>query len=258
MVYSPLQALALAERFPDREVVFFAVGFETTTPPTAAALVAARKKGLGNFSVFCNHVLTPAAVRAIMGSPETPHLDGFVGPGHVSTIIGADAYQPAAAAYRKPIVIAGFEPIDMLDAILRLVRQANGGEAFVENGYARAAPKAGNRAALDMIAETMTLRDRFAWRGLGDIENSALRVADLYADMDAERRFGLTEAPAQDHKACECGSVLRGLKRPQDCRVFAGACTPDTPLGACMVSPEGACAAHYLYGRFRTRTEVVA
>lgn len=258
MVYSPMQAVALAEKNPDREVAFFAVGFETTTPPTAAALLAARAKGLKNFSVFCNHVLTPAAIRAIMDGENTPELDGFVGPGHVSTIIGADAYAPAAALYRKPIVIAGFEPIDLLDAILRLVRQANAQDARVENAYARAAPEKANAQALAMIQKTMAVRDSFAWRGLGNIPNSALKLSDAFADMDAETRFALEERDVPDHKACECAAILRGEKRPAQCKVFAKACTPDMPLGACMVSPEGACAAHYLYGRFRQLAETGA
>ena len=253
MVYSPLQAVALAEKLPEREVVFFAVGFETTTPPTAIALKAANAKGLRNFSVLCNHVLTPAAIRAIMESGDAPALDGFVGPGHVSTIIGAQAYAPAAAAYRKPIVIAGFEPVDVLDAVLRLVRQCNAQRAEVENAYARAAPSAGNAAALAAIAETMQVRARFAWRGLGDIAESALTVSSAYEAFDAEQRFALRERSVADHKACACGDILRGQKHPRDCRVFANACTPDHPLGACMVSSEGACAAHYLYGRFRER-----
>lgn len=257
MAYSPLQAVQMAERFPDKQVMFFAVGFETTTPPTAAAMVRARAKGLKNFSVFCNHVLTPAAIQAIMESPDAPHLDGFVGPGHVSTIIGADAYQPAAVAYRKPIVIAGFEPIDVLDAVLRLVRQSVRQEAYVDNAYARAAPSAANQAATALMRLTMSVRESFAWRGLGEIPTSALRVSDAFADMDAELRFGLVDRVVPDHKACECGPILRGQKRPQDCKVFGTACTPDNPLGACMVSSEGACAAHYLYGRFRTATETV-
>jgi hydrogenase expression/formation protein HypD len=253
MVYSPLQALALAEKRPDREVVFFAVGFETTTPPTAFALKAARAKGLTNFSVLCNHVLTPAAIRAIMESGDAPALDGFVGPGHVSTIIGAEAYAPAARAYRKPIVIAGFEPIDVLDAVLRLVRQVNRQSAEVENAYARAAPSAGNAAALAAMAEVFAVRESFAWRGLGEIPESALGLSPAYAAFDAEQRFALSASPVEDHKACACGDILRGQKRPTDCHVFATACTPDHPLGACMVSSEGACAAHYLYGRFRGR-----
>jgi hydrogenase expression/formation protein HypD len=258
MVYSPLQAVQLAQKNPDREIVFLAVGFETTTPPTAAAMVQARKLGLTNFSVLCNHVLTPAAIRAIMDSPDTPHLDGFVGPGHVSAIIGADAYAPAANLYSKPIVIAGFEPIDLLDAILRLVRQTNAGDARVENAYARAAPSAANAAAQALMEEAFALRRSFFWRGLGEIPDSALRVSDAYAAMDAELKFGLVDRPVADHKACECGPILRGQKHPRDCKVFATVCTPDNPLGACMVSSEGACAAHYLYGRFRAKVEVSA
>jgi hydrogenase expression/formation protein HypD len=258
MVYSPLQAVKLAAANPGREVVFFAVGFETTTPPTAAAMIAAQRQGLGNFSVFCNHVLTPAAIAAIMACEETPALDGFVGPGHVSTIIGADAYKPAADAYNKPIVIAGFEPVDVLEAVLLLVRQVNRGEARIDNAYARAAPQAGNRAALAMVAETFQLRDRFAWRGLGEIADSALKVSAAFAAMDAELKFAIADRDVADHKACECAAILRGQKRPADCKVFATGCTPDNPLGACMVSPEGACAAHYLYGRFRTKAEAHA
>lgn len=258
MVYSPLQAVALAEQRPDREIVFFAVGFETTTPPTALALRAARAKGLKNFSVLCNHVLTPAAIRAIMESGEAPELDGFVGPGHVSTIIGADAYAPAARAYAKPIVIAGFEPVDVLDAVLRLVRQVNRQSAEVENAYARAAPSAGNAAARAAMAEAFALRPSFAWRGLGEIPESALKLGEAYAAFDAEARFALEAASAEDHKACACGDILRGQKRPADCKVIATACTPDHPLGACMVSSEGACAAHYLYGRFRERERGVS
>jgi hydrogenase expression/formation protein HypD len=258
MVYSPLQAIEMAQRFPERQIVFFAVGFETTTPSTAAAILAARAKGLTNFSVFCNHVLTPAAIRAIMEGENPPALDGFVGPGHVSTIIGADAYAPAAALYRKPVVIAGFEPIDLLDAVLRLVRQANAGAAEVENAYARAAPMGANPVATQIMAQTFRVRTMFAWRGLGDIPNSALQLAPAFADMDAEQRFGLTDVTVADHKACECAAILRGEKRPAQCKVFAKGCSPDTPLGACMVSPEGACAAHYLYGRFRTPSKVPA
>jgi hydrogenase expression/formation protein HypD len=258
MIYSPMQAVALARSRPDRQVVFFAVGFETTTPPTAVAMLAARAQGLANFSVFCNHVLTPAAIRAIMECGSVPDLDGFVGPGHVSTIIGTDAYAPAAAAYRKPIAIAGFEPVDLLDSILRLVRQTNAGTAEVENGYERACPTAANRHAMGMIAKTMAVRDDFGWRGLGRIADSALRLNSDFSDMDAELRFDMVERDVDDHKACECAAILRGEKRPVQCKVFANGCTPDSPLGACMVSPEGACAAHYLYGRFRSAIESVA
>ena len=252
MIYSTEQALALAEKNPERKIVFFAIGFETTTPPTAAALKAAKAKGLTNFFVFCNHVLTPSAIDAIMlsggGSAE---LDGFVGPGHVSTIIGAEAYQGAADKWRKPIAISGFEPNDLLQAILALVRQTNRQEATVENGFARAVLPGGNATAIALCEEVFAVRDAFEWRGLGTIPDSALKLSDAYAAFDAETRFAMDYISRPDHKACECAAILRGEKTPRDCKVFAGACTPEHPLGSCMVSPEGACAAHYLYGRFR-------
>ena len=254
MVYSPAQAVEFAEQNPKREVVMFAIGFETTTPPTAAAVKAAERKGLTNFSVFCNHVLTPAAIDAIMmtGSGATgARLDGFIGPGNVSTIIGAEAYGEPAEKWQKPIVISGFEPNDLLQAILMLVRQINAGEARVENAFARAVRPGGNRSAQALCGEVFTLRSRFEWRGLGTIPDSALRFASSYERFDAERRFGMDYVSRPDHKACACAAVLRGEKAPRDCKVFASACTPETPLGSCMVSPEGACSAHYLYGRHR-------
>jgi len=260
MIYSTAQAVDLAREYPDREVVFFAIGFETTTPPTAAALKSAKASGLRNFSALCNHVLTPAAIDAIMmtGSGDArARLDGFVGPGHVSTIIGAEAYQGAVDKWGKPIVIAGFEPNDLMNAVHRLVVQANRGEARVENAFARAVRPGGNRAAQALCEEVFTLRDSFEWRGLGDIPASALRLSDGYEEFDAEKRFALTYAPKADHKACACAEILRGEKSPVDCKVFARACTPEHPLGSCMVSPEGACAAYYLYGRYRTSTPPV-
>jgi len=254
MVYSSAQAIDLAKQNPDREVVFFAIGFETTTPPTAAAISAAQTAGLTNFTIFCNHVLTPSAIDAIMttGSGETgARLDGFVGPGNVSTIIGAEAYQGAVDKWNKPIVISGFEPNDLLQSILLLVHQVNKGEAFVENAFARAVRPGGNTAAQDLCNEVFSIRDRFEWRGLGSIPHSALQLADAYAHLDAELKFGLDYIARPDHKACRCANILRGEHGPKDCKVFATACTPEHPLGSCMVSPEGACAAHYLYGRFR-------
>lgn len=259
MVYSTAQAVALAEAHPEREVVMFAIGFETTTPPTAAAVKAAASKGLTNFSVFCNHVLTPSAIDAIMmtGSGETgARLDGFVGPGNVSTIIGAEAYQGAVDKWGKPIVISGFEPNDMLQSILQLIRQVNRGEAVVENAFARAVRPGGNQAAQALCADVFAVRDSFEWRGLGAIPNSALKLADAYHAYDAEQRFGMRYISRPDHKACACAEILRGEKAPRDCKVFARACTPEHPLGSCMVSPEGACAAHYLYGRFRDAAAV--
>ncbi len=254
MVYSTLQAVEMAKANPDRQVVLFAIGFETTTPPTAAAVKAAQAAGLENFSVFCNHVLTPAAINAIMmaGDGETgARLDGFVGPGHVSTIIGAEAYEAAARQWSKPIVISGFEPNDLLQAILHLVRQVNRGAAVVENVFSRAVRPGGNRQAQDLCADVFSIRDSFEWRGLGSIPNSALRLADSYASFDAEQRFGMAYVSKPDHKACACAAILRGEKGPRDCSVFGTGCTPEHPLGSCMVSPEGACAAYYLYGRFR-------
>jgi len=249
MVYSSADALELARREPEREVVFFGLGFETTTPPTAVALLAAREQGLRNFSVYCNHVLTPPAMQHLLqGGGDV--LDGFLGPSHVSTVIGAAPYRPVAARYRKPIVITGFEPIDVLQAVWMLVRQVNEGRAEVENQFTRAVTEQGNLRAQACVAQTMELRDTFAWRGLGMVPHSALAIRPEFADWDAERRYAMRYSPGVDSKACICGDILRGLKKPGDCKVFGTACTPAAPLGACMVSSEGACAAYYQYGRF--------
>ena len=251
MVYSTLDALDIARRERGREVVFFAIGFETTTPPTAVALHTARDEGLGNFSVFCNHVLTPAAIEAILGSGEVC-LDGFVGPAHVSTVIGSRPYEPSAQRHRKPVVIAGFEPLDLLQAILMLVRQVNAGTFEVQNQYIRAVRAQGNPRARDVVDSVFELRDRFEWRGLGFIERSALRLRESWAAFDAERRYAMPTLDSADNRACECGAILRGVKAPQDCKLFGKVCTPDTPMGSCMVSSEGACAAHWTYGRHRS------
>lgn len=252
MVYSTLDALAIARREPGRRVVFFAIGFETTTPPTAAALLTARAEGLGNFSVFCNHVLTPPAIRAILeGGERAPRLDGFVGPAHVSTVIGAAPYAPLAAHYRKAVVIAGFEPLDVMQAILMLVRQVNEGRHEVENQYVRAVTDPGNGKAQALTAQVFALRESFEWRGLGDVPDSALRLNEDFAAFDAERMFAVAPTRAPDNPACDCGAILRGIKTPAQCKLFGAACTPETPIGSCMVSSEGACAAHWTYGRFR-------
>jgi hydrogenase expression/formation protein HypD len=260
MVYSTLDALRIAEREPAREVVFFAIGFETTTPPTALAIRAAERKGLKNFSVISNHVLTPAAMTAILesGGEDGVLLDGFIGPAHVSTVIGTEPYEIFASKYRKPVVIAGFEPLDVAQAILMLVRQINQGRAEVENEYIRAVTRAGNARAQAEVAALFELRESFEWRGLGFLPNSALKLRDAYAAFDAERRFGLVEQPAKDNPACECGEILRGVKKPAECKLFGTVCTPDTPMGSCMVSPEGACSAHWTYGRFRERNKSAA
>lgn len=253
MAYSVAEALAFARAQPEREIVFFAIGFETTTPPTAVAVRQAEAEGLRNFSVFCNHVLTPAAMAAILDAPEAVPLDGFVGPAHVSTVIGTRAYERFARDYGKPVVIAGFEPLDVMQAILMLLRQANAGRAEIENEFTRAVSRDGNAKAIALMDEVFEVRESFEWRGLGTIPASGLRLRERYAAFDAERRFPaeVALAPVPDHKACECGAILRGHKRPQDCKVFGTVCTPDNPIGACMVSSEGACAAHYSYGRNR-------
>jgi hydrogenase expression/formation protein HypD len=253
MVYSTLEAIDIAERTPSREIVFFAIGFETTTPPTVAAIRLAQKKGLKNFSVFCNHVLTPPAMRQILetSNPQSLALEGFIGPAHVSTVIGTAPYEAFAQEFSKPVVIAGFEPLDVMQAILMLVRQINDGRAEVENEYIRAVTQEGNRIAQREIGEVFEIRESFEWRGLGEIPNSALRLREAYRDYDAERRFPMEKRFARDNPACECGPILRGLKQPRDCKLFGTACTPETPIGACMVSSEGSCAAYWAYGRFR-------
>ena len=248
--------MALARKNPERQVVFFAIGFETTTPPTAVAILQAAAEGLKNFSVLCCHVLTPPAIAAILESPDIDktdgvRLDGFVGPAHVSTIIGSRPYEGFAETYRKPVVIAGFEPLDVMQAIRMLVRQVNDGRAEVENEFTRAVSRDGNLKAQGLVAEVFALRDQFEWRGLGVLPRSALRVRDKFAEFDAEQRFPAEYHSVPDNKACECGAILRGVKRPQECRIFGTVCTPENPVGSCMVSSEGACAAHYTYGRYK-------
>ena len=256
MVYSPADALKIAQAHPQREVVFLAIGFETTTPPTALVIREAERVGASNFSVLCNHVLTPAAITNILESPEvrqlgTLPLDGFIGPAHVSTVIGSRPYEFFAEEYEKPVVIAGFEPLDVMQAILMLVRQINEGRAEVENEFTRAVTRDGNVKAQALVSEVFELRRSFEWRGLGMVPFSALRIRAAYAAFDAERRFALETRAVADNKACECGAILRGVKHPRDCKVFGTVCTPETPIGSCMVSSEGACAAYYSYGRFR-------
>jgi hydrogenase expression/formation protein HypD len=240
-------------------VVFFAIGFETTTPPTALAILQAVQEQLVNFSVLCCHVLTPAAITQILESPEvrqwgTVPIDGFIGPAHVSTVIGSRPYEGFARDYRKPVVIAGFEPLDVMQAIWMLVRQVNEDRAEVENEFSRAVSRDGNRKAQDRVADVFELRTEFEWRGLGVVPHSALMIRDKFAAFDAERRYQLDYISVPDNKACECGAILRGVKRPQDCKIFGTVCTPENPVGSCMVSSEGACAAHYSYGRYKDMT----
>ena len=256
MVYSVADALRLAQEHPLRDWVFFAIGFETTTPSTALAIRAAASLQLANFSVFCNHVLTPPAMAAILGSPQAREfaalpIDGIVGPGHVSCVIGSRPYEFVSEKYLRPLVIAGFEPLDLMQAVLMLVNQLNQGRHAVENEYTRAVTRGGNAKAQELLAEVFELRPSFEWRGLGEIPASARKIRQKYARFDAEVRYGIPYRQVPDNKACECGAILRGTKKPSECRVFGTVCTPENPLGSCMVSSEGACAAHYSYGRFR-------
>ena len=253
MVYSPLDALKIAQKNPDRPVVFFAIGFETTAPSTALTLLKAAADNVSNFSIFCNHVTIVPAIKAILDSPDL-RLDGFLGPGHVSTVIGCRPYEFIARDYHKPVVVAGFEPLDILQSIYMLLRQLAEGRSEVENQYSRVVPWNGNVVALKAIGETMELRPYFEWRGLGFISHSALKVHEKYAAMDAELLFQVPGVRVADPKACQCGEVLKGVLKPWECKVFGTACTPETPIGTCMVSPEGACAAYYNFGRMnRTR-----
>ena len=255
MVYSPLDALRIARAEPEREVVFFAIGFETTAPSTALTLKRARAEGLGNFSCMCNHVTIVPPLRALLDSPDL-RLDGFIGPGHVSTVVGARPFEFIPADYGRPVVIAGFEPLDLLQAIHMILVQLREGRREVENQYTRVVPYDGNPAALRAMAEVFALRPHFEWRGLGFISQSALRLADDYADLDAERRFSVPGVRVADPKACQCGEVLKGVIKPWECKVFGTACTPQTPIGTCMVSSEGACAAYYNFGRLHREVSV--
>ncbi|HEY9522592.1 MAG TPA: hydrogenase formation protein HypD [Thermopolyspora sp.] len=254
MVYSPLDALMIARSNPARRVVFMGIGFETTAPSTAMTLLRAAEEGITNFSVFCNHVTIIPAIKAILDSPDL-RLDGFLGPGHVSTVIGCRPYEFIPRDHGKPLVTAGFEPLDVLQSVIMLLRQLRDGRREVENQYARVVPWEGNRSALAAIGKVMRLRPHFEWRGLGFISHSALRIADEYAAYDAERIFDLPGVRVADPKACQCGEVLKGVLKPWECKVFGTACTPETPIGTCMVSSEGACAAYYNFGRF-TRSRV--
>ena len=249
MVYSPLDALKIARSNPDRRVVFMGIGFETTAPSTAMTILQAAAEGLGNFSVFCNHVTIIPAVKAILDSPDL-RLDGFLGPGHVSTVIGCLPYEFIARDYGKPLVVAGFEPLDILRSIHMLLGQLAADRCEVENQYTRVVPWRGNPTALNVLGRVMELRPHFEWRGLGFIAHSALQLRDEYAAYDAERIFDIPGVRIADPKSCQCGEVLKGVLKPWECKVFGTACTPEKPIGTCMVSSEGACAAYYNFGRF--------
>ncbi|MDP8970214.1 MAG: hydrogenase formation protein HypD [Actinomycetota bacterium] len=256
MVYSPLDALKIAMKNPDRQVVFFAVGFETTAPSTAVTLLRAKAAGVTNFSVYCNHVTIVPPLKAILESPDL-RLDGFIGPGHVSTVIGNRPYRFVSAQYGKPLVTAGFEPLDILQSVQMLLTQIHEGRCEVENQYTRIVRDEGNPKALQILGQVFTLRPHFEWRGLGFISQSALKLSDDFAAWDAELRFNVPGVRVADPKSCQCGEVLKGVIKPWECKVFGTACTPETPIGTCMVSSEGACAAYYTFGRLH-RTAAAA
>lgn len=255
-VYSPLDALELARRNPDREVVFFGLGFETTTPSTALSIQQAARERLTNFTVFCNHITVPPPLKALLDDPLM-RLDGFVGPGHVSMVIGVHPYDFIAEDYNKPLVVAGFEPLDLLQSVLMVLEQIRDGRAVIENQYARVVPEHGNPVSLAAIEDVYEARPSFEWRGLGEIDASGLRIRDRYLAWDAETKFGIGYAaaggrtPVQEPEGCACGSVMTGRMKPTQCPQFGRGCTPDTPLGALMVSSEGACAAYWTYGGAR-------
>ncbi len=256
MVYSPLDALGLARRFPDRQVIFFALGFETTMPSTALTVLEAEREGIDNFSLFCNHITTVPTIKAILDSPDM-QIDGFLAPGHVSMVVGEAPFHFVAADYGKPIVITGFEPLDILQSLLMLLQQIADGRCTVENQYARVVRADGNEPGLAAIAQVFELREFFEWRGLGSIDHSGVRIREAYARFDAERRFAVPNIRIADPKSCQCGEVLKGVIKPWECKVFGTACTPETPMGALMVSSEGACAAYHSFGT-RDRVRILA
>lgn len=248
MVYSPIDSLQIAKDNIGKEVVFFALGFETTAPSTAMTILQAADEEINNFSMFSNHVLVIPALKALLDNPDL-QLDGFIGPGHVSMVIGTDPYEFISQQYDKPIVISGFEPLDILQSIWMLLRQIIENRCEVENQYNRLVEKTGNHVAITAINKVFEARDNFEWRGLGDIPYSGLQIRKEYALFDAELKFAVPNLKVADHKACQCGEILKGVLKPWECKVFGTACTPETPIGTCMVSSEGACAAYYKYGR---------
>lgn len=249
MVYSPLDSLQIAKDNPEKEVVFFALGFETTAPSTALTIVQAASEKIQNFSMFSNHVLVIPALKALLDNPDL-QLDGFIGPGHVSMVIGSDPYQFISQQYQKPIVVSGFEPLDIIQSIWMLLQQIVENRCEVENQYNRLVEKTGNQVAIATMNKVFENRESFEWRGLGEIPKSGLKIRAQYAQFDAELKFTLPNRKVADHKACLCGEILKGVLKPWQCKVFGTACTPETPIGTCMVSSEGACAAYYKYGSF--------
>jgi hydrogenase expression/formation protein HypD len=248
LVYSPLDSLKIAQANPDKAIVFFGIGFETTAPSTALTVLQAEKEGIKNFSLFCNHVRVVPAMEALLENPDL-QLDGFVGPGHVSMVIGTEPYEIIAKKYHKPLVVAGFEPLDVLQALWMVLQQLAEERCEIENQYTRLVQNSGNAIALQAMNQVFEVREQFEWRGLGDIPQSGLKMRPEYADFDAEVKFPVSYQAVADHKACQCGEILKGVLKPWQCKVFGTACTPENPIGACMVSSEGACAAYYKYGR---------
>ncbi len=247
MVYSPLDALALAKKNPDKEVIFFALGFETTMPSTALTVLQAEKDQVGNFTLFCNHITTVPTIKAILDSPDMK-IDGFLAPGHVSMVVGERPFDFVAEVYGKPLVVTGFEPLDILQSIWMLVKQLAEGRKDIENQYARIVPPEGNAPAIDALSKVFELRPFFEWRGLGSIDHSGVQMREGYATFDAEKKFSVPNIKIADPKSCQCGEVLKGVIRPWECKVFATQCNPENPMGALMVSTEGACAAYYNFG----------
>lgn len=248
MVYSPLDSLEIARENPDKEIVFFGLGFETTAPSTALTILQAEAEGIGNFSMFCNHVLVIPALQSLLDNPDL-QLDGFIGPGHVSMVIGWEPYQFIAQKYHKSFVVSGFEPLDILQSIWMILQQMTSGRCEVENQYKRLVTREGNQVAMEAMRKVFAVKDDFEWRGLGDIPNSGFKIRPEYAQFDAEMKFTLPNLKVSDRKVCQCGEILKGILKPWECKVFGTACTPENPIGTCMVSSEGACAAYYKYGR---------
>ena len=247
MVYSPLDSLELAKKNPDKEVIFFALGFETTMPSTALTVLQAKAEGINNFSLFCNHITTVPTIKAILDSPDM-QIDGFLAPGHVSMVVGEQPFEFVSDSYDKPIVITGFEPLDILQSIWMLLKQFVDQRCEVENQYLRIVPPKGNQPGLTAIEKVFEIRDFFEWRGLGSIDHSGVKMRDDFIQFDAERKFSIPNLKIADPKSCQCGEVVKGVIRPWACKVFGSSCTPETPMGALMVSTEGACAAYYNFG----------
>lgn len=247
MTYSPMDSLKLARENPDREVIFFGLGFETTMPSTAITVLQAEREGITNFSLFCNHITTVPTIKAVLDSPDM-RLDGFLAPGHVAMVIGEHPFDFIAKDYNKPLVITGFEPLDILHSMWMLLQQIEEGRCAVENQYNRIVPEHGNTPGLEAITKVFEIREFFEWRGLGSIDHSGVRMKAEYAAFDAEEKFAVPNLKIADPKSCQCGEVIKGVIKPWNCKIFGSTCNPENPMGALMVSSEGACAAYFNNG----------